>query len=190
MSGLLTFVKSAAKLADFPIDHKNEVAFAGRSNAGKSSVINTLSRGKVAMVSSTPGKTRLLNLFDHREGYRLVDMPGYGYAARGGDEIKSWQNMIETFLFQRENLKAIVLIMDIRRDWDEEEQMLLKLAQRKGLHFGVVLNKADKLSRGAAKARKEKVLQGLNVEFSLLYSASEKIGVQDLENQLFDWLKS
>lgn len=190
MSGLLTFVKSAAKLADFPMDHKNEVAFAGRSNAGKSSVINTLSRGKVAMVSSTPGKTRLLNLFDHREGYRLVDMPGYGYAVRGGDEIKSWQNMIESFLFQRENLKAIILIMDIRREWDEEEQMLLKLAQRKGYHFGLVLNKIDKLSKSAAKLKKDKLLQDVKVDFAVLYSASEKIGVQDLENQLFDWLKS
>lgn len=186
----LTFLKSAVKLVDFPLDNLNEVAFAGRSNAGKSSVINCLARTKVAMVSGTPGKTRLLNLFTHKEGYRIVDMPGYGYAARGGDEVKSWKNMIETFLLHRENLKAIVLIMDIRREWDKEEEMLLNLAESKGLHLAVVLNKSDKLSKSAVISKKNKTLQEVSPEFCLPFSALAKTGVKELENKLFDWTRA
>lgn len=185
----LEFLKSAVKLTDFPIDDLPEVAFAGRSNAGKSSVINSLARTRIAQVSSTPGKTRLLNLFTHEEKYRVVDMPGYGYAARAGDEVKSWKSMIETFLLRRENLQAIVLIMDIRRNWEEEEQMLFNLAIKKDLHFAVILNKSDKLSKSAVIIKKNEILRDVNPEYCLPFSVLNKTGVKELENKLFDWLR-
>jgi GTP-binding protein len=185
----LDFLKSAVKLTDFPIDDLPEVAFAGRSNAGKSSLINALARTRIAQVSSTPGKTRLLNLFTHQEKYRIVDMPGYGYAARDGDEVKSWKTMIETFLLRRENLRAIVLIMDIRRGWEAEEQMLFNLALKKDIHFAVILNKSDKLSKSATIIKKNKINQDVKPEFCLPFSVLNKTGVKELENKLFDWLR-
>src|SRR4051812_11511852 len=124
----LQFLKSATKLSEFPRDERPEIAMVGRSNAGKSSVINTLAGGRLAKVSSTPGKTRLLNFFEHKEGYRVVDMPGYGFAVRSGDEVFSWRKMIESYLLERENLMGLMLIMDIRREWTDDEQMLMDLA--------------------------------------------------------------
>lgn len=186
----LKFVKSATKLSEFPFDHKPEVAFAGRSNAGKSSLINVLARSRQSMakVSQTPGKTALLNLFDHKEGYRIVDMPGYGYASRSGKEVASWRKMIESFLLGRENLKVLLLVMDIRRDWSDEEQMLLDLAERENLQFGLILSKADKLSKSAVKIKKDKLIQQLNIDLVLPFSNQTKEGLEMLEKKLFDWL--
>ncbi|MBY0385122.1 ribosome biogenesis GTP-binding protein YihA/YsxC [bacterium] len=186
----LKFVKSATKLSEFPFDHKPEVALAGRSNAGKSSLINVLARSRQSMakVSQTPGKTALLNLFDHKEGYRVVDMPGYGYASRSGKEVASWRKMIESFLLGRENLKVLLLVMDIRRDWSDEEQMLLDLAERENLQFGLILSKADKLAKSAVKTKKDKLIQQLKVDLVLPFSNQTKEGLEILEKKLFDWL--
>ena len=186
----LKFVKSATKLSEFPFDHKPEVALAGRSNAGKSSLINVLARSRqpLAKVSQTPGKTALLNLFDHNEGYRVVDMPGYGYASRGNKEVASWRKMIESFLLRRENLKVLLLVMDIRRDWSDEEQMLLDLAEQENLQFGLILSKADKLTKSAVKAKKDKLIQQLKVDLVLPFSNQTKEGLEMLEKKLFDWL--
>jgi len=183
----LQFVKSATKLSEFPRDHRLEIAFVGRSNAGKSSVINSLAGGRMAKVSSTPGKTRLLNLFDHKEGYRVVDMPGYGWASRGGDEMHSWRKMIESFLLERENLAGMMLIMDIRREWSDDEQMLMDLAAHRKIEFGVVLTKTDKLSKSAVMQAKNKLLQALNITAVLPMSNPKRIGAVELEELLFDW---
>lgn len=186
----LRFVKSAVKLSDFPVDHKPEVALCGRSNAGKSSLINLLARSRdpVARVSQKPGKTTLLNLFDHSEGYRVIDMPGYGYAARSDKEVGSWKRMIESYLLKRENLKVLLVIMDIRRDWSEEEQLLLELAERENLQFGLILSKSDQLSKSAARAKKDKLIQQLNIDLVLPFSNLSKDGLKELEKTLFDWL--
>lgn len=186
----LKFVKSATKLSEFPLDHKPEVAIAGRSNAGKSSLINVLARSRqpMAKVSQTPGKTALLNLFDHKEGYRVVDMPGYGYASRSGKEVASWRKMIESFLLRRENLKVLLLVMDIRRDWTDDEQMLLDLAEQENLQFALILSKADKLAKSAVKIKKDKLIQQLNVDLVLPFSNQTKEGLEMLEKKLFDWL--
>jgi GTP-binding protein len=186
----LTFLKSAARLSDFPVDHRPEVAIAGRSNAGKSSMINGLARSRrpIAKVSQMPGKTALLNLFDHKEGYRVVDMPGYGYASRANKEVMGWRKMIESYLLRRENLKVLLLVMDIRRDWSDEEQLLLDLAEKQNLQFGLILSKSDQLSKSAVIAKKNKLIQELNVDLVLPYSSLSGDGLVSLEKALFDWL--
>ncbi len=186
----LRFVKSATRLGEFPKDAVREIGIVGRSNAGKSSVINSLAGGRLAKVSSTPGKTRLMNLFDHKEGYRIVDMPGYGFAARGGDEVKSWKNMIESFLLQRPNLIGLMLVMDSRREWTEDEQLLFDLAVERRLEFGVILTKTDKLSRSAIMAKKNKLLQDLRFNCCLPVSNPNREGIKELEKYLFDWSHS
>ena len=118
------FLKSAVNQEDYPPSDRPEVALVGRSNAGKSSLLNALAGSKIAKVSQEPGKTRLLNFFDYGKQYRFVDMPGYGYASRSGSEILSWQEMITKYSDVRENLHGVVLIMDSARDWQEEESNL------------------------------------------------------------------
>lgn len=184
----LKFVKSATKLSEFPIDKKPEIGFVGRSNAGKSSVINTLGSGRIAKVSSTPGKTRLLNLFDHKEGYRVVDMPGYGFASRGNEEVGSWRRMIESFLLERENLIGLMLIMDIRREWTDDEQLLMDLAASRQVEFGVVLTKTDKISKSATVQAKNKLIQQLSFNCCLPMSNQNREGFAELEKTLFDWV--
>lgn len=185
----LRFVKSATKLSEMPFDTQPEIAFVGRSNAGKSSVINSLCGGRVAKVSSTPGKTRLLNLFSHAEGYRVVDMPGYGWSTRTGEEMHTWQKMIESFLLERENLAGMMLIMDIRREWTADEQMLLELASQRQVDFGVILTKTDKLTRNHVNQAKAKLLQQVGISDCLTISNMNREGFKELEKILFDWVR-
>lgn len=186
----LQFVKSAVRLEDFPQDDIPEVIMAGRSNAGKSSLINALAQSRIAKVSQVPGKTRLLNIFEHKIGFRLIDMPGYGFATRSKNEVGSWQKMIEPYLFQRRNLCGMLLVMDIRRDWEQEEQQLLDLAQSERMGFGLLLNKADKLSRGAALQKQKQVQKEQSLNDCLLLSVLKKQGLQDLEKLLLKWTKN
>lgn len=141
------FIKSAAKPADFPKEELPEIAIVGRSNVGKSSLINTLlSRKGLAKTSSTPGRTQLINFFRINHKLIFVDLPGYGYAKVSASVRKSWQPMIEGYLKDRENLKGVVLIMDIRRPPEEEEDMLLDFLSSFSTPSILALTKADKLS--------------------------------------------
>lgn len=179
------FVKSAVAPEGFPEDLRPEVAFAGRSNSGKSSMINAWVGSKVAKVSQAPGKTRLLNFFDVGEHYRLVDMPGYGYASRGAGERDSWAPMIETFIETRPNLCGLLLIMDMRRDWSEQEQMIIDWMSPRGLPVVVILNKTDKLGRAERNRQLKKIekIQGVTQIFCV--SALKKQGIADLEEYIF-----
>lgn len=141
------FEKSAVFEEHYPLKKYPEVAIAGRSNSGKSSLINSWAQSKIAKVSGVPGKTRLLNFFIVEDKFRLVDTPGYGFAARSSKEKQSWQNMIENYLVSRETLRGLILIMDIRREWEEEEQMLTDWCNAHGIQVFVVLNKADKVNQ-------------------------------------------
>lgn len=185
----IRFVTSAADLSGCPADEKLEIALLGRSNAGKSSFINALGgSGKLAQVSSTPGKTRLLNFFEVQKDYRLVDMPGYGWSSRGGEEHMGFRTMIESYLSSRANLIGLLLIMDIRRDWsDEEEDLKAWLAPRK-LPIVVVLTKADKMSRGESIQRVKKMKQQSGLEHVLAVSSSKKEGFKELEERMFQTL--
>ncbi|WII73469.1 ribosome biogenesis GTP-binding protein YihA/YsxC [Bdellovibrio sp. 22V] len=191
MPKTIQFIKSAVLEKDYPLHSKAEVAIAGRSNAGKSSFINTLAKNKVAKVSSTPGKTRLLNFFDMENSYVLVDMPGYGFAARSGDEMVEWHKMIETYLMTRENLCGLLLVMDIRRSWTDDEELLKKFSDEKGFPIAVVLTKVDKLSRSQMlqAVAKIKKTSGLSAVFPV--SALKKEGQEAVEEYIYEnWVKA
>ena len=144
------FLTSAPGLAQAPRDEVPEIAFAGRSNAGKSSVLNRLTGSRqTAKVSKTPGRTQLLNFFDVRGGGRLVDLPGYGYAKAGREAQQRWQAAVNAFLSQRDNLVALVLVMDIRHPLQPFDRELVDWAQSSELPLLLLLNKADKLKYGA-----------------------------------------
>ncbi len=186
----IEFIKSAKLAKDFPEGRTKEVAILGRSNAGKSSLINLLARSnKVALVSSKPGKTRLLNFFNYEGKFSLVDMPGYGFSSRSGDEQHSWQEMIEGYLFNREQLKGLVLVMDIRREWEDEEEMIKGWADREGFGLMVVLTKADKMSRSAALNRLRIIKKSADLEAIFAVSVLKKEGHEAVESYIFNqWI--
>jgi GTP-binding protein len=142
------FIKSAAKPKDYPPPELPEVAFVGRSNVGKSSLINVLANRKALVrTSSTPGRTQLINFFDINGILTLVDLPGYGYAKAPPDVRKQWGPMIETYLSKRESLKAVVLILDIRRKPSDEDLNMLRWLGTYQIPPVIVLTKCDKLSK-------------------------------------------
>ncbi|WP_413569538.1 ribosome biogenesis GTP-binding protein YihA/YsxC [Bdellovibrio sp. HCB117] len=190
MPKTIEFIKSAVLAKDYPLHNLAEVAIAGRSNAGKSSFINALAKGKVAKVSSTPGKTRLLNFFNMEDSYVLTDMPGYGFAARSVDEIEEWNSMIETYLMTRENLVGLLLVMDIRREWTADEELLKKFSDRRGFPMAVALTKADKMTRNHMNqaVAKVKKMSGLSAVFAV--SSLKKEGQDEIEEYMYEnWVK-
>lgn len=184
------FIKSAVLAKDFPPDKGVEIAVTGRSNAGKSSLINLITNHRIAKVSSTPGKTRLLNFFEINKKYVLVDMPGYGWAARGGDEMENWQGMIENYLLGRQALKGLLLIMDIRREWDEHEALLKQFAETHGFDLAVVLTKSDKLTRNEINRAVARIRKDAELENVFVVSSLKKTGHEELEEWVYlNWVK-
>lgn len=184
------FLKSAASPRDFPPDAGREVAFAGRSNAGKSSVINALAGNRrLARTGKTPGLTRLINFFTVRDGVRLVDLPGYGFARVAANVRAGWERAIDTYLRGRRSLAGLVVIMDARHPFTPADQAFLATARAAGREVHVLLNKADKLSRGeAARTLREataKAGPGVSVQ---LFSAAKGDGLEALETVLDGWL--
>ena len=190
MSGNIKFIKSAVLPKDYPQTGKKEIAIAGRSNAGKSSFLNALGNTKIAKVSNTPGKTRLLNFFSRGDSYVLVDMPGYGFAARSGNEMREWHTMIENYLSMREELAGLVLVMDSRRDWTEDEELLKAFTDSRGLPLAVVLTKSDKLNRNDMKKTLAKIKQDAATEAVFMTSALNNQGQEAVEDYVFEnWVK-
>ncbi|WP_028468153.1 ribosome biogenesis GTP-binding protein YihA/YsxC [Neptunomonas japonica] len=189
------FLISADKLSQCPEDSGAEVAFAGRSNAGKSSAINALTNnGKLARTSKTPGRTQLINFFDlNIEGLRLVDLPGYGYAKVPIAMKEHWQKHLDQYLQQRYSLKGVVLVMDIRHPMKEFDLMMIEWCKSTHVPLHVLLTKADKLKRGPAQSivltlRKE-LTQILGDKVSVQsFSSLKRAGVDILSARLDEWL--
>ncbi|MFZ0240929.1 MAG: ribosome biogenesis GTP-binding protein YihA/YsxC [Desulfobacterales bacterium] len=169
------FVKSAANAAHYPPARLPEIVFAGRSNVGKSSLINSLvNRKRLAKTSSTPGRTQLINFFEVNGELVLVDIPGFGYAKVPGVIRKSWGPMIETYLATRLTLKALVLIMDSRRTPGPEESALVDRLGRQPVATVLVLTKIDKLSRLKQQASVRRAAAALRVPPGDIVSFSAK----------------
>ncbi len=184
-----TFATSAHTLAQLPNDSQAEVAFAGRSNSGKSSAINTITRNKkLARISKTPGRTQLINHFVVAARNYLVDLPGYGYAKVSKSQIKHWQTTLGGYLRTRESLRCLVVVMDIRRPLSDHDWRLIDwtLEGSASLHF--LLTKSDKLSRGAAQTTlldTKRKLEEEGIAATLqLFSALKKSGVDDAHELL------
>jgi GTP-binding protein len=177
------FLLSAAAPAQFPADVGREVAFAGRSNTGKSSAINAITqRHGLARTSKTPGRTRLLNFFELAPAKRLVDLPGYGYAAGPRSEKESWRGMIERFLTRREELRALVVLVDGDLGPQESDAEMIAWAQTLPVRLIVVATKLDKLARTRRRQRLEKIAGQLHMPLAdvLGFSAKEHYGTEEL----------
>lgn len=188
-----SFVLSAHELEDLPPPGAPEVAFAGRSNAGKSSAINALAHHKrLAFVSKTPGRTQLINFFRLSGGGLLVDLPGYGYARVPGAVQHHWQQLVSGYLQTRTSLKGLVLVMDARHPLTPLDEAMLSWFRPTGKPVHVLLTKADKLSRGPAEAALRGVrarLAELAPNFTAqLFSALKRSGIEAAEAMLGAWL--
>ncbi len=185
-----SFVTSVADTRRLPELGKPEVVMLGRSNSGKSSLINALTSKKLAYVSSTPGKTNLLNYFLIENLYGLVDVPGYGFAKRSGSEVMGWKQLVEGYVEHSVNLAGAVLIVDCRRTWSEDEAQLLSFLQHFEVPVVVVFSKSDKLNRRELSA-KVKEVENLNLPGSVFFISNlTGDGVSDLRKFIVkNWVK-
>jgi GTP-binding protein len=171
------FIKSAVHPADYPVSELPEIAIAGRSNVGKSSLLNKLvNRRRLAKVSSTPGRTQLLNFFQVNDAFVVCDLPGYGYAKVPLAVKKTWGKMIETYLEQREPLRGLMLLMDVRRDPAEWERNLIAFCSANGRTILPVVTKVDKLPPSKRSLAIQRVAGGLGLTASQVVGWSATTG--------------
>ncbi|ROR98956.1 cell division checkpoint GTPase YihA [Sinobacterium caligoides] len=187
------FTTSAAKLSQCPDEVGAEVAFAGRSNAGKSSSINTLTHNKkLARISKTPGRTQLINFFDLGGNKRIVDLPGYGYAKVPARMKIEWQRHMEEYLSERQSLRGLVLVMDCRHPLQTFDVMMLEWAQESEMPLHILMTKADKLKKGPASKQlltvKKELAQYGDLVSVQLFSSLKRDGLTILKNVLNQWL--
>ncbi len=187
------FLTSASKLSQCPPDEGWEVAFAGRSNAGKSSAINSLTQNrKLAKTSRTPGRTQLINFFRLSETQRLVDLPGYGFAKVPQAVKREWTRQLENYLRRRHSLRGLILLMDVRHPLQPFDTQMLGWAIEAGMPVHILLTKADKLKKGPATAALLRVRAELKEHRDLitvqLFSALKHTGHDELISVLDAWL--
>ena len=191
-----SFIISAPTLALCPDDTGAEVAFAGRSNAGKSSAINALTQqNALARTSRTPGRTQLINFFSvmNDESRRLVDLPGYGYAKVPLELKAHWQQHLDAYLTGRQSLVGLVLVMDLRHPLSDFDCMMLEWARKSDIPAHVLLSKADKMAFGAAKNALLKVQTRMRKELGSnasvqLFSSPKRMGIEEAHGRLAQWL--
>ncbi|MDC0611199.1 ribosome biogenesis GTP-binding protein YihA/YsxC [Vibrio sp.] len=186
------FITSAPDIRHLPADEGIEIAFAGRSNAGKSSSLNKLTNQRsLAKTSKTPGRTQLINLFEVAPGCNIVDLPGYGFAQVPIEMKKKWQKSLGEYLQQRQSLKGLVVLMDIRHPMKDLDQQLIFWAVECQIPVQVLLTKADKLKSGARKAQVLKIKKDAIVFGGEVYvdafSSQNGLGVDTLRSRLDSW---
>jgi GTP-binding protein len=188
------FTKSAPSIRECPPETGYEVAFAGRSNAGKSSAINALTNQKLARTSKTPGRTQLINFFNLSDTQRLVDLPGYGYAKVSRDQKEKWQRDLSEYLQKRQCLQGLILLMDIRHPLQDFDTTMLNWAIKGNMPVHILLTKADKLSRMQAnnslfavqkQLKQAKLDQLVSIQ---CFSALKYAGLDELKTKLQSWL--
>jgi GTP-binding protein len=187
------FLKSAHKCSQLPEDAGVEVAFAGRSNAGKSSAINVICQQKgLCRTSKTPGRTQLINVFSLTDQQRLIDLPGYGFAKVPGTVRKHWEQELANYLLHRACLKGLIVLVDIRRGIQDLDRRLLDFAATAELSAYVLLTKCDKLKRGPAHAAlhaaSRQLTQDYNNAEAQLFSSVNADGVAQARKKLDHWL--
>lgn len=179
----MKFVASVTEPHQYPAP-KPEIVLAGRSNAGKSSLINALAKEKVAKVSQMPGKTVTLNFYDVGAHYRWVDMPGYGFSKRSGHDQMAWQAVVETYLASGRPT-GVLIVIDCHRKPEDEERMLTRFLKQADIPYRYVLTKVDRLK----KSEREQLLKGWRQEV-FLTSAEKNEGLEELEEFVFkNWVK-
>lgn len=189
-----TFLQSAGKVSQCPADTGWEVAFAGRSNAGKSSAINSLTgQPKLARTSKTPGRTQLLNFFALSDEQRLVDLPGYGFARVPKAVKDAWTRQLERYLQERQSLRGLILLMDIRHPFQPFDLQMLEWGSAAGMPVHLLMTKADKLKRGPAEAallqaRKRAATYPEGIVSAQLFSSLKHTGHKELTGVLDAWL--
>jgi len=175
------FIKSAASKKDYPESILPEIAFAGRSNVGKSSFVNKfLMRKNIARVSKTQGKTRLINFFKVNNEFVLVDLPGYGYASVSKSEQHSWGKMMEDYLNTRNQLEAVFLLLDIRHSPTEDDMVMLNYIVERGFEPVIILTKADKLAKTKIEPRVEEFKEMLGIDNIYAFSSTSGYGREEL----------
>jgi GTP-binding protein len=187
----VSFMLSAAAGVQFPPDHGVEVAFAGRSNAGKSSAINVITaRHGLARTSKTPGRTRLLNFFSLGADHRIVDLPGYGFALGKRAESAAWGSLIDE-LRPRESLKGLFLVVDSRRGLADSDLELIEWADPARRRIHVLLSKSDKLTRAEGMKVQAASVATLGGKATVqLFSALRRVGVEDAQDRLLSWIET
>jgi GTP-binding protein len=188
-----TFLTSANHLEQLPPDNGAEVAFAGRSNAGKSSALNAITdNGSLARTSKTPGRTQMINYFQIDAERRLADLPGYGFAKVPLAVKRHWQGVLEGYFANRKSLKGVILLMDIRHPMKPFDEMMLSWCQQNGVGAHVLLTKADKLKRGATSStvlQVRKAIKELGLSATVQsFSATKKEGIEQAHQILDQWL--
>lgn len=185
------FITSAANKNQYPKDNRMEIAFVGRSNVGKSSLINYLvNRKKLALTSSLPGKTRLINFFLINNEFYFVDLPGYGYAKVSKNMKKNWGKIIETYMTNRKNLKKVVLLLDSRRVPNDDDMLMLNWINYYNYTPIIVLTKIDKLTRKELNKNVKVIKERLNLNNEtkvILSSTLKKIGREEILKSIFEY---
>lgn len=188
------FVLSVASLKQLPLDDKTEIAFAGRSNVGKSSLINALfGQRKLAKTSSTPGRTQQLNYFNLNDKIYVVDLPGYGFAKAPKEIVKSWQKLINTYLVGRANLRRVFLLIDSRHGIKKVDEEIMEMLDTAAVTYQIVLTKIDKISEKELNKiisdTKEKLSKHTAAHINILKTSSEKnLYLNELKAEVFDLL--
>jgi GTP-binding protein len=182
------YERTAVKPEQYPSGHLPEIAFVGRSNIGKSSIINSLVNKKnLARVGATPGKTRVINFYNIDNRFYFVDLPGYGYAKVSKSEKESWDKMIETYLFSRTELRLMIMLVDIRHTPTEQDQMMYEWIINRSTPVVVVATKADKIPRSQLDSRLLEIKTTLNMQgeiIPIIFSTLTKQGIDELWRQI------
>lgn len=185
------FIKSASKKAEFIEDELNQVAIVGRSNVGKSSLINLLTNNsKMAKTSSTPGRTRLVNYFNINNQFYLVDLPGYGYHKAGKEHTDVWDTTMNDYFTENEKLKVVLLLIDSRINPTELDKQMVQYLAERDISVVVILTKSDKVNRSELNLQKQKISNELRFNKSRIVSTStlKKQGVQEITEILSEFI--